>query len=85
MLPALQQGRLKVRQLSLFTELLLLALQEAVEWTVHAYQLNADLVLMCLQDVVEEATQRMLELHEGWKQIRAHPMKKHTCSCCSVQ
>lgn len=50
----------------------------------HAYLRIADLVPMLLQDVVEEAAQRMLELHEGWKQVRAHP-KKHVCSCCSVQ
>ena len=51
---------------------------------VHTCLHTADLV-PALQDVVEEATQRMLELHEGWKQVRAHPMKKHVCSCCSVQ
>ena len=51
----------------------------------HANRLAADLILMVLQEVVEEATQRMLELHEGWKQVRGHPMKKRICSCCSVQ
>ena len=81
LLPALRGGR----PVCLFTELLLSALQEAVEWTVHACLLTADLALMFLQDVVAEATQRMLELHEGWKQVRAHPIKKQSCACCSVQ
>eukprot|EP00891_Asterochloris_glomerata_P001791 jgi/Astpho2/1791/Aster-07551 len=39
----------------------------------------------CSKEVVVEATQRALELEEGWKQVRAHPTKKHICSCCSVQ
>ena len=66
-------------------ELLLPALQDAVEWTVHAPLLTVDWMLVCLQEVVVEATQRALELEEGWKQVRAHPTKKHICSCCSVQ
>ena len=69
MLPALQRAWLGVRQLCLFMELLL----------------TGDSRVIFLQEIVEEATQRMLELHEGWKQVRAHPMKRHICSSCSVQ
>ena len=73
-----------VRQLCLLMALVVPALQEAGEGTLHAYLLTADLMLI-LQDVVEEVTQRMLELEKGWEQVRAHPTKRHICFCCSVQ
>ena len=60
------------------------ALHEAVEHTMHADLLTVDLMLT-LQDVIAEVTQHMLELNEARKHVRAHPTKKHICSCCSMQ
>ena len=61
------------------------ALQEASECRSRRSRAPADLTPNVLQDVVEAAALRVSEIHQGYTQTRANPVKKPPCSCCSVQ
>ena len=84
MLPALQYWNFLVTML-LPVKTPLPALQEAVKCRSGRGCALADLTPNALQDVVDAAAQRVLEIYQGYAQTRANPVKKPRCSCCSVQ